>query len=209
MGKQRAGPPFTTTLAAIESDPQMSDTARAIRVCLEPFSMRRAAAFVAAVGRSRSLHGRWIHPPSTHEQYRAFVQRTRQPNNAGHLVCTGEGELAGVINISEIVRGSFCSGYLGYYALVPHNGGGYVRAGLAAVIRLAFQTYGLHRLEANIQPDNGRSIALVRGLGFEREGYSPRYLKIGGRWRDHERWALTSETWRAMRKRLTTGCRGR
>ena len=133
----------------------------------------------------------------------------RQTNNAGHFVCTGEGELAGVINISEIARGLFRSGYLGYYALVPHDGGGYMRAGLVAVIRLAFGKYGLHRLEANIQPDNRRSIALVRGLGFELEGYSPRYLKIGGRWRDHERWALTVETWRAMRKRLTTGRSGR
>jgi ribosomal-protein-alanine N-acetyltransferase len=64
------------------------------------------------------------------------------------------------------------------------------------VIRLAFRSYKLHRLEANIQPGNHRSIALVRGLGFAREGYSPRYLKIGGRWRDHERWALTVERWR-------------
>ena len=103
-----------------------------------------------------------------------------------------------MININEIVRGVFCSGYLGYYAFVPHDGRGYMRTGLAAVLRLAFRSYGLHRLEANIQPGNGRSIALVQGLGFEREGYSPRYLKIGGRWRDHERWAITSESWRAM-----------
>ena len=48
----------------------------------------------------------------------------------------------------------------------------------------------LHRLEANIQPDNAASIALVRSCGFAREGYSPRYLKIGGRWRDHERWTI-------------------
>jgi ribosomal-protein-alanine N-acetyltransferase len=115
-------------------------------------------------------------------------------------VCTDDGELAGVINISEIVRGVFCSGYLGYYAFVPHAGGGYMRSGLAAVLRLAFRQYKLHRLEANIQPDNRRSIALVRSLGFSREGYSPRYLKIAGRWRDHERWALTVDAWRTSRR---------
>ncbi len=70
------------------------------------------------------------------------------------------------------------------------------------MIQLAFREYRLHRLEANIQPDNAPSIALVRGLGFELEGYSPRYLKIGGRWRDHERWAIRSETWRARRDLL-------
>jgi ribosomal-protein-alanine N-acetyltransferase len=114
-----------------------------------------------------------------------------------YLICTAEGELAGVVNVSEIVRGAFCSAYLGYYAFVPNDGCGYMRAGLAKAIGLLFGKYRLHRLEANIQPENARSIALVRGLGFTCEGYSSRYLKIGGRWRDHERWALRSELWRS------------
>lgn len=182
---------------------QATDTQRPIRVTLEPPSMRRAAEFLQAVERSRSLHDRWVRPPSTRAEYRAYVDRSRTANQAAHLVCTRPGELAGAINISEIVRGVFRSGYLGYYAFVPHDGRGLLRAGLAAVLRLAFGRYGLHRLEANIQPGNATSIALVRGLGFEREGYSPRYLKIAGRWRDHERWALTIEGWRALRKSAT------
>ena len=64
-----------------------------------------------------------------------------------------------------------------------------MREGLQAVVRHAFGKLGLHRVEANIQPDNSASIALVRSCGFSQEGYSPRYLKIAGRWRDHERWA--------------------
>jgi ribosomal-protein-alanine N-acetyltransferase len=62
--------------------------------------------------------------------------------------------------------------------------------GLRAVVRHAFAKLKLHRLEANIQPTNVASIALVQACGFTKEGYSPRYLKIGGRWRDHERWAI-------------------
>jgi [ribosomal protein S5]-alanine N-acetyltransferase len=160
---------------------------------IETPSLRRAARFLEAVQRSRSLHGRWVQPPHTLEEYRAFLRHFRRPTHVSHFLCTEDGSLAGVINVSEIVRGSFCSGYLGYYALVPHDGGGYMRAGLRAVLGLAFGSYGLHRLEANIQPENLRSIALVRSLGFRKEGYSPRYLKVAGRWRDHERWALTAD----------------
>ena len=174
-------------------------TATTIRVRLEAPATRHAAAFLEAVERSRALHGRWTRAPSTLEQYRAFVRRTRKPTHIGYFVCAEDGSLAGVVVISEIVRGLSRSGYLGYYAFSPYAGRGFMRAGLTLVIARAFGRHGLHRLEANIQPDNTRSIGLVRSLGFRREGYSPRYLKIAGRWRDHERWALTAEEWKPGR----------
>ena len=104
-------------------------------------------------------------------------------------------ELVGVVNLDEIVHGCFLSAYLGYYAFVPHAGVGLMKEGLAQVITHAFDVMKLHRLEANIQPGNRPSKALVKKLGFRREGLSPRYLKINGRWRDHERWAILSEDW--------------
>jgi ribosomal-protein-alanine N-acetyltransferase len=104
-------------------------------------------------------------------------------------------ELAGAININEIVRGNFRSGYLGYYVFVPHNRRGYMTTGLRTVVSRAFRQLRLHRLEANIQPDNEASRRLVKCLGFKLEGFSPRYLKIAGKWRDHERWAVTAEDW--------------
>jgi ribosomal-protein-alanine N-acetyltransferase len=73
-----------------------------------------------------------------------------------------------------------------------------MREGIELVLHDAFAVLRLHRIEANIQPGNHASIALARGAGFSREGFSPRYLKIGGRWRDHERWAILAEDWRAM-----------
>lgn len=76
-----------------------------------------------------------------------------------------------------------------------------MKEGLSLVIHRAFEELGLHRVEANIQPENRASRALVRGLGFRLEGFSPRYLKILGRWRDHERWALTAEDWKPPRAR--------
>ena len=91
------------------------------------------------------------------------------------------------------MRGSFQSAFLGYYAFTPFDGTGRMEAGLRAMLREAFGTLRLHRLEANIQPENVRSIALVERLGFRLEGFSPGYLKIRGHWRDHERWAITRE----------------
>jgi ribosomal-protein-alanine N-acetyltransferase len=69
------------------------------------------------------------------------------------------------------------------------------------VLRHIFIILKLHRVEANIQPGNAASLALVARAGFSREGYSRRYLKVGGRWRDHERWALLVEDWKAQRRR--------
>src|SRR5262249_27619413 len=128
-------------------------------------------------------------------EFQNYLKRLNAATHEGYWVCTKQEELAGVINISEIVRGSFWSAYLSYYAFVPHNGKGYMTEGLKAVISRAFRALKLHRLEANIQPDNDASRRLVQRLGFRCEGLSPRYLKIAGRWRDHERWAITVEDW--------------
>lgn len=162
---------------------------------LEIPSKRRRAEFLAAVTRSRSLHGHWASPPRTAKAFDRSLERFGSQAHVGYWVLTENGELAGVININEIVRGSFWSGYLGYYAFVPHNGRGYMKEGLRAVVSRAFRQLRLHRLEANIQPDNEASRRLVQRLAFKLEGFSPRYLKIAGKWRDHERWAVTAEDW--------------
>jgi ribosomal-protein-alanine N-acetyltransferase len=72
---------------------------------------------------------------------------------------------------------------------------------LSLTLSFAFRQLKLHRVEVNVQPSNARSIALVRRAGFTREGFSRRYVKIAGRWRDHERWAMLVEDWRAQRRR--------
>ena len=170
-----------------------------MRKILEIPSRRRRNEFLAAVARSRELHRPWVSPPKTAKAFETYLERFKSSAHIGYWVITEAGELAGVVNISEIVRGGFLSGYLGYYSFVPHNGQGYMTTGLKAVIGQAFRTHRLHRLEANIQPGNDASRRLVQRLGFRHEGLSPRYLKISGIWRDHERWALTVEAWTAAK----------
>lgn len=102
-----------------------------------------------------------------------------------------------MLNLSEIVRGAFHNAYLGYYGMAACAGRGLMGEALRQVLGRAFGEVGLHRLEANIQPGNTASIALVRRLGFRLEGYSPRYLRIDGEWRDHKRWALLADEFEA------------
>ena len=147
--------------------------------------------FLAKALASRALHRPWVAAPSTEEKFAAYIARMQAPANHGFLVCEAEeGSIVGVVNLTNVVLGVFRSGYLGYYAFAGYERQGLMRAGLLLVIRHAFRPLKLHRLEANIQPGNVASIALVKSCGFSKEGYSPKYLKIGGQWRDHERWAI-------------------
>ena len=162
---------------------------------LERPSPRRRAEFLLAVARSRVLHGDWVAPPRTSAAFDRYLDRLSRPAYKGYWVLTGSRALAGVVTLSEIVRGNFRSAYLGYYAFVPHHGQGHMTHGLRAVVSLAFTRLDLHRLEANIQPANDASRLLVQRLGFRYEGLSARCLKIAGAWRDHERWAITADEW--------------
>jgi [ribosomal protein S5]-alanine N-acetyltransferase len=150
--------------------------------------------FIAQMRASRSLHRPWLYPPLTRASYRDYLDRIEDDRHEGFLACRrADSAMVGWLNVSEIVRGPFQSAYLGYGAVAPFAGKGYMSEALRLLVRHAFSTMRLHRLEANIQPANHASIALVKRCGFEREGYSPRYLKIGGRWRDHERWAIRAD----------------
>lgn len=163
----------------------------AARVVLTPLANADAIEFVAAAAASKQLHGRWVGPPLTVAAFRAKLERTKPPDNYGFAIRRRETDaLVGYVEITNIVRGMFLSGYLGYYLFSGHERQGLMTEALEQAVEYGFRKLGLHRLEANIQPDNLASIALVRACGFKREGYSPRYLKVRGRWRDHERWAL-------------------
>ena len=150
--------------------------------------------FLALARESRRLHRPWTYPPERADQFEELYARSRRED----FVCLlarriDAGAIVGVFTISQIFRGAFQSAYLGYYAHERHAGQGLMREALEQVLDHAFGPLGLHRIEANIQPGNARSIALARGAGFRLEGFSPRYLLIGGQWRDHERYAVTAE----------------
>jgi ribosomal-protein-alanine N-acetyltransferase len=121
------------------------------------------------------------------------------------VVRRDDGAIVGAFTLSQIFLGNFRSAYLGYWVGVRHARQGYMAEGIELLLRHAFRKLRLHRVEANLQPGNEASRALVRRAGFRQEGFSPRYLKIAGRWRDHERWAITVEDFRARPRRRPAG----
>ncbi|GAA2511239.1 GNAT family protein [Streptomyces gobitricini] len=167
------------------------------RVGIRHFTYDDGEEFTARARESRDLHRPWLFPPDTAEAYAAYARvRIGSPDCEPLLVCEKEagGAIAGYININNIVRGGFLSGTLGYGAFAHAAGRGLMGAGLTLVLRRAFGPLGLHRLEANIQPRNEASLALVRRAGFRLEGFSPAFIFVDGAWRDHERWAITADT---------------
>ena len=170
----------------------------AARVYLERPSARRERDFVAAALRSRTLHRGLVAVPATPAEYQGYLRRSRRGNHESYFVVdAGSGGLAGVVDINDIVDGACPTGRLGYYAFAPLAGTGLMREGVALVIDRAFRNLKLERLEANVQPGNRRSLTFAGQLGFTRDGTARGYLKIGNRWRDHERWALLARDWHA------------
>jgi [ribosomal protein S5]-alanine N-acetyltransferase len=183
-----------------ERIPEPLATRPGSRVELRDLAYADREAFLEMVRESRDLHRPWTYPPERADQFDDLVSRTvRDDFKCLAAVLVENGDLVGIFTISQIVRGYFQSAYLGYYANARHAGKGLMAEAMALVLDHAFGPLSLHRLEANIQPGNAPSIALARGAGFRLEGYSPRYLLIGGRWRDHERYAITADEHAANR----------
>jgi [ribosomal protein S5]-alanine N-acetyltransferase len=157
--------------------------------------------FVAAMRASRRLHRPWISMPDSADAYAAYLERSQAPNRAFYIARrTEDRAVVGFLNVSEIIRGKLQSAFLGYGGTAATAGQGLMTEAMRLVLREVFTTLGLHRIEANIQPGNAASKALAERCGFRCEGFSPKYLKVGGRWCDHERWAMTRDDWTAARR---------
>lgn len=171
------------------------------RVVIRALTAEDRPEFLAAVRRSRSLHHSWVSPPTTAKAFARYVEHAASEAHRKYLVIHREtGEFVGVINLNNVIRGAFQNAFLGYYGFLPYAGHGLMCEWMRLVLQQAFGKLKLHRVEANIQPANEASIALVRRCGFVREGVSRRFLKIFGCWRDHERWALLAEDFAEARK---------
>jgi [ribosomal protein S5]-alanine N-acetyltransferase len=165
---------------------------------LRPVRRADADDLIAANRASFDHHHPWVEPFTDQDGFETWfddiaggarVSLIARDRSAGGVV--------GVLNLSQIFGKGFQNAYLGFYGMVGFEGRGLMTQALRLAVAYAFAEIGLHRLEANVQPENARSLALVRRVGFRKEGFSPRYLRIGGVWRDHERWAILADEFEA------------
>jgi [ribosomal protein S5]-alanine N-acetyltransferase len=160
---------------------------------LEEIGPQHQDRLIAASIASKALHADWVTCPKTAEEFCKALGKYESDSAIGFLALDQNDNLVAWISLSEIVRGGFQSAYMGYCVFKPFDGQGLMSKAMKLVIARAFGEIGLHRLEANIQPENTNSIGLVESLGFRREGLSLRYLRVAGEWRDHQRYAITTE----------------
>ena len=159
--------------------------------------------------RNREAHARW-NPPQADTMFSVEGQRERLTTSAASVAAgtlvgwwlfahAAPPRAIGQIHLSQIARGPFCNAMLGYSIDAMHEGRGLMREALEVVLADAFGRVGLHRVQANVRPENLRSLGLLQRLGFEREGLAREYLFIDGAWRDHVMTARRAPGWPAER----------
>ncbi|MES2958226.1 MAG: GNAT family N-acetyltransferase [Pseudomonadota bacterium] len=178
------------------------------RLLLRASDPDMAAAVAAFYRRNRTPHARW-NPPLDESMFSVDGQAARLAESAAAAAAgTGIGwwlfapdapDVAlGQIHFSQLVRRAFCNAMLGYAIDAGHEGRGLMREALEAALSDAFgPRVQLHRVQANVRPENTRSLALLARLAFEREGLAREYLFIDGAWRDHVMTARRHPSWPA------------
>lgn len=163
-------------------------------VSLEPVRRVDAVELTRLNIESRARHEPWVQPFTTMDGFEEWFGTLFTGANIGFVARDlASGGIVGVTNLSQVFLKGFQSAYLSYYGMAAFAGRGFMTQAVRLTVEHAFGEIGLHRLEVNIQPGNTPSIALAKRAGFRKEGFSPRYLRIDGVWRDHERWALLAD----------------
>jgi ribosomal-protein-alanine N-acetyltransferase len=105
------------------------------------------------------------------------------------------GQLVGRVALSNVVRGAGQYASIGYSVDESHNGRGFATEAVKLAVSFAFRDAELHRIQGAVMPGNPASARVLTKAGFRREGHFLRYLRIGGRWADHDIFSVTEEDW--------------
>ncbi|MEH1016180.1 GNAT family protein [Micromonospora sp. CPCC 206060] len=171
-----------TRLVTIADAPALADLLTANREFLAPWDPVRPDEYFTVEGQRAGI--------------RAALDRYAQGAALPHVILDGSDGIVGRITLNEVVRGPFQSANLGYWVSASHNGRGLATAAVAEIKRVAFEEWGLHRIEAGTLVHNVRSQRVLERNGFVRFGLAPAYLNIAGRWQDHILYQVLNDTGR-------------
>lgn len=122
----------------------------------------------------------------------AHLQQMRSGTAMAWVVLV-DGEIAGQLNVANILHGSVSSASIGYWIGKDFAGQNAIPIAVALAIDYLFDQLGLHRVEIDIRPENAPSLRVVEKLGLRQEGLKERFIHIDGEWRDHLAFAITKE----------------
>jgi len=158
----------------------------------------------AAVCENRERLARWLPwVESTAEpaHTRAFLEQVQanraQGRTAAYSIRAG-GELAGLAGLHDIDSGN-ASAQIGYWITARFEGRGIMTQAVGALLRLAFETLRLERVEIRCACGNLRSQAIPKRLGFTLEGRIRRAQRLRGDWTDFFVYGLLREEWQRLR----------
>jgi ribosomal-protein-alanine N-acetyltransferase len=161
---------------------------------IRPLKLNDEVEYLANYKKNRADLKPWVHVPKNSTEFREYAMEMRTKENKAFVVHDkNTKKMIGLVELRDIYMFDFKNSYIIYLGFHPHLRKGLMSQAVKLVIQLAFKKLKLHRLEANIQPTNLASIALAKSCGFKREGYSPKFIKKNGIWKDHERWAILNE----------------
>lgn len=168
----------TTRLISLDDAVELGELLRVNRAFLAPWEPVRDDAYFTVEGQRGVI--------------RAALEQHAQATALPHVI-VDEGRLVGRVTLSGIARGPFQSCNLGYWISAADNGRGLATAAVGAIVRVAFEQLGLHRIEAGVLPRNIGSQKVLERNGFTRFGVAERYLCIAGEWQDHAMYQLLAD----------------
>lgn len=132
----------------------------------------------------------------TRSSLEAMVIANEQAWIGDHTYAFGifhDGELAGRVSLTNIVRAAWLSSTIGYYVDEGLSGRNLATEAVKLAVDFAFAHAHLHRVQAAVMPRNKASIRVCEKAGFVYEGLARYYLQIDGRWEDHAIYSITPE----------------
>ena len=183
----------------------MVDVIRTERMVLRLLRADDRAEFVRVHREGHDHFRPWMPKPPDGETIEQAFQSELERFETGRVTGTAErrvalledGRMAGVFGLSQIFHGPFKNAYAGWRVAADCLGRGLATEGVIALLDLAFAPpplgVGLHRVQANVIPDNVPSVRVAEKAGFRPEGIALRYLEIDGRWQDHVMFAKTAD----------------